>query len=169
MPLCCKIISQPHSTLCENFRSCETTPWHTSAISQPSTLISQLQNGCEIPKAWKLQFSQPKPHFAGCFIAAKHPFGTRLPFRSTPPPISQLRKCPFAAKLALRYEIGPPLRKLKRPLASIFFNGINSKFLINRSFELQTGAREEPNQSNLLSSPSHLSLSRAHLCPSPLS
>ena len=27
------------------FRSCETTPWHTSAISQPSTLISQLRNG----------------------------------------------------------------------------------------------------------------------------
>ena len=30
------------------FRSCETTLWHTSAISQPRTLISQLRNDCEI-------------------------------------------------------------------------------------------------------------------------
>ena len=30
------------------FRSCETTLWHTSAILKPCTLISQLQNGCEI-------------------------------------------------------------------------------------------------------------------------
>ena len=33
---------------CKVFRSCETTLWHTSAILQPRTLISQLQNGCEI-------------------------------------------------------------------------------------------------------------------------
>ena len=35
------------------FRSCETTLWHTSAISQPCTLISQLRNGCEILHALK--------------------------------------------------------------------------------------------------------------------
>ena len=80
---------------------------------------------------------------------------------------NRLRKWPSATKMPLRCEIGPSLRKLKRPLASIFFNGINSIFLINRTFELQTGAREEPNQSNLPSSPSHLSLSRARLRPSP--
>ena len=27
------------------FRSCKTTPWHTSVISQPPPLISQLRNG----------------------------------------------------------------------------------------------------------------------------
>ena len=30
------------------FRNCETTLWHTTAISQPRTLISQLQNGFKI-------------------------------------------------------------------------------------------------------------------------
>ena len=74
---------------------CETTSWHTSAISQPPTLISQLRNGCEISKALKFQFSQPKPHFAGCFAAAKHPFGTRVPFRSLLP---SFRSCKMVAK-----------------------------------------------------------------------
>ena len=44
----CEMVSQPPSALCENFRSCEEVPWHTSAILQPSTLVSQLQNGCEL-------------------------------------------------------------------------------------------------------------------------
>ena len=48
------------------FRSCETTLWHTSAISQLRTLISQLRNGCEILHALK-SFSahtmKPHPHF----------------------------------------------------------------------------------------------------------
>ena len=52
-PPCCEMVSQPPSTLCENFLSCEETPWHTSAISQPHTLISQLRNGCEILHALK--------------------------------------------------------------------------------------------------------------------
>ena len=45
------------------FRNCETTLWHTSAISQPRTLISQLRNGCEILHALK-SFSAHtlKPH-----------------------------------------------------------------------------------------------------------
>ena len=30
----CEIILQPLCTLCKNFRSCESPPWHTSAISQ---------------------------------------------------------------------------------------------------------------------------------------
>ena len=115
------------------------------------------------------------------FRKCETPLGTRVPFRSTPPSFRNckmgceigyengppLRKCPSAAKMPLRCKIDPPLRKLKRPLASIFFNSINSIFLINRSFELQIGAREEPNHSNLPSSPSHLSLSRARLRPSP--
>ncbi|RVW20717.1 hypothetical protein CK203_115923 [Vitis vinifera] len=45
MALGCEMISQPHTPLCEKFCSCKTPPWHTSAISQPFTLISQLQNG----------------------------------------------------------------------------------------------------------------------------
>ncbi|RVW64369.1 hypothetical protein CK203_047047 [Vitis vinifera] len=73
--------------------------WHTSAISQHSNSISQLRNGCEIPKASNLQiFSHP--HFAGCFAAAKHPFGTRVPFRST---VALFRSCEMGC------EKGPPL------------------------------------------------------------
>ena len=85
-----------------------------------------------------------------------------------------LRKWPSAAKMALRYENAPSLwnrpssTKIKTTLGiNSFFNGINSIFLINRSFELQTGAREEPNQSILPSSPSYLSFSRVCLRPSP--
>ena len=119
---------------------------------------------CEISKALKFQFSPPKPHFAGCFAATKHPFGTRVPFRST---VALFRNCEMGC------EKGPPLRnppssaKIKTTLGIQFFNGINSIFLINQSFELQTSAREEPNQRNLPSSPSHLNLSRVHLRPSP--
>ena len=106
-PLGCEMISQPYAPLCENFRSCEPPPWHTSAISQPPTSF----RSCEIPKALKLQFSQPKPHFVGCFAAAKPPFGTRVPFRS---PYSSFRGCenahwlrkwPLAAKSPLGFEM----------------------------------------------------------------
>ena len=52
--------------------------------------------------------SQPRPHFEGCFAAAKPPFGTRVPLRSTHTPISQLwnglRKFPSSAKSTLRCE-----------------------------------------------------------------
>ncbi|KAL6333001.1 hypothetical protein AAG906_020019 [Vitis piasezkii] len=91
------------------FRNCETTLWHTSAISQPRTLISQLRNGSRI--------SQPKPHFAGCFAAAKHPFGTRVPFRSRPTPFrncengTRLRKSHLAAK-CFRSPIATPCQIL---------------------------------------------------------
>ncbi|KAL6329404.1 hypothetical protein AAG906_017720 [Vitis piasezkii] len=94
------------------FRSCETTLWHTSAISQPRTLISQLRNA---------GISQPKPHFAGCFAAAKHPFGTRVPFRSTVPSFrscemgcengTRLRKSHLAAK-CFRSPIATPCQIL---------------------------------------------------------
>ena len=47
----CEIISQPNTPLCENFRSCETLSWHTSAISQLRNRATVLRNGCEIPKA----------------------------------------------------------------------------------------------------------------------
>ncbi|RVW88757.1 hypothetical protein CK203_034701 [Vitis vinifera] len=103
------------------FSQLQTTSWHTSAISQPHTLISQLRNGCEISKALKFQFSQPKPHFAGCFAAAKHPFGTRVPFRSRPTPFhscemgcengTQLRKSHLNAK-CFRSPIATPCQIL---------------------------------------------------------
>ena len=106
MDLYCEMISQPNTPLCKNFRSCETPSWHTSAISQHSNSISQLRNGCEIPIASNLQFSQPQPHFAGCFAAAKHPFGTRVPFRST---VALFRSCEMGCEIGC--EKGPPLRK----------------------------------------------------------
>ena len=93
-----KPFRSPNVPLCENFRSCETTSWHTSAISQHSTPISQLRNGCEIPKVWNLQFSQPKPYFAGCFATTKPPFGTRVPFRS---PVHSFRSCEMVVKSSM--------------------------------------------------------------------
>ena len=48
------------------------------------------------------EISQPRSHFEGCFAAAKPPFGTRVPLRSTHAPISQLwnglRNSHFVAK-----------------------------------------------------------------------
>ena len=61
------------------FHSYRTTLWHTSAISQPSTLISQLRNGCEIsmpknPSArtpWMEKY-QTHPHFGNCWTHFDH-------------------------------------------------------------------------------------------------
>ena len=103
-PLGCEMISQPHALLCENFRSCEPTPWNMSAISQPPTSFCSCEMGCEIPKALKLQFLQPKPHFVGGFATAKPPFGTRVPFRS---PHSLFRSCEMGCKMGC--ENAPPL------------------------------------------------------------
>ena len=100
MALRYEIISQPHSPLCEM--------------------------GCEIPKALKLQFLQPKPHFAGCFAVAKPPSGTRVPFHSPTLPFCNceighwlrngcendisLRNHLWAAKSPFGYEITLLLR-----------------------------------------------------------
>ena len=105
-PLGCEMISQPHALLCENFRSCEPTPWNMSAISQPPTSFCSCEMGCEIPKALKLQFLQPKPHFVGGFATAKPPFGTRVPFRS---PHSLFRSCEMGCKMGC--ENAPLLQK----------------------------------------------------------
>ena len=44
-----------------------------------------------------------------------------MPFRSTVPSISQLRKWPFVARKTFCCEIGLPLRKSKRPLIFLYF------------------------------------------------
>ena len=46
----CEMVSQPPILFCEK------TPWHTSAISQPSTPVSQLRNGCELSTPWDPPF-----------------------------------------------------------------------------------------------------------------
>ena len=68
---CCEMVSQPPSALYENFRSCEVTPWHTSAIWQPRTPISQLRNGCETSMPWNPPFRSCKNPLAHeCHFAA---------------------------------------------------------------------------------------------------
>ncbi|KAL6313454.1 hypothetical protein AAG906_004417 [Vitis piasezkii] len=127
------------------FRSCETTLWHTSAISQPRTLISQLRNalngaqfGVETKKLWPFEDDCAKlngnvaaaPHFTTIgHVLDRTPF--RRVFRSCETtlwhtsatsqrrtPISQLRK-------SLLYKILPPLRKR----SPSFKNGMRSSFL----------------------------------------
>ena len=57
------------------FRSCETTLWHMSAISQPRTLISQLRNGCEslhALKSFSAHTMKPHPHFGNYWTHFDH-------------------------------------------------------------------------------------------------
>ena len=84
-----------HTKLSENFaaappfrrwfRSCETTPWHTSAISQPPNPISQLRNGL---RKWH--------------SAAKIPFGCEM---ISQPHSYPLPNPPCAAKMAFCYQM----------------------------------------------------------------
>ena len=96
MDLCCETISQPLCTCCENFRSCENPPWHTSAISQPGTTVLQLRIGCDFFHAWRATVSQPRHHFEGCFTAAKPPYGTRAPSRRV---VRLFRSCEMGCEL----------------------------------------------------------------------
>ncbi|RVW63339.1 hypothetical protein CK203_058251 [Vitis vinifera] len=92
------------------FRNCKTIFGTRVPFRSTVNLISQLRNGCEIQKKKKKQslcsekkkISQPKPHFAGCFAAAKPPFGTRMPFRS---PIHSFRGCEITFELRNGCEI----------------------------------------------------------------
>ena len=105
--LCCEIaISQPHTPLCENFRSCEIPLWHTSAISQTP------------------------PHFgaAKCSTKSSTPknshFCSRTPISQPSTLILQLqnglRKCQSTAKSTPCCEIDHPLRKGKASLCILF-------------------------------------------------
>ena len=112
--LCCEIaISQPHTPLCENFRSCETPLWHTSAISQtpPHFGAAKCSTKSSTPKtpifAAAPPFRSPPPSFCSCKMVCEN--------------ASPLRNPPLAAKLTIRCE------KEKRPFAS-FLNVINSSF-----------------------------------------
>ena len=83
-PSAAKWFCSPRATPCENFHNYETLPWHTSAISQPHTLISQLRNGLrKCPLATKMAF--------GCEMT----FGLR----------NGLRKCLLAAKSPIRSQL----------------------------------------------------------------
>ena len=61
----CEIISQPPIALCENFRSCEMTLWHTSAISQPRTPIRRCEMVAKPPHLEILHFGAETP-FRSC-------------------------------------------------------------------------------------------------------
>ena len=117
--LCCETISQPQQVrykiaislrnryfVAKSFRSLRPLfakifaaakhPLGTRVpLRSTVTLISQLRNGCEMPKCKNSQFSQPKPHSAGSFVTAKPPFGTRVPFQSL---VHSFRNCEMAAK-----------------------------------------------------------------------
>ncbi|WJZ95935.1 hypothetical protein VitviT2T_014666 [Vitis vinifera] len=96
------------------FHSCETTLWHTSAISQHCTLISQLKNGCEMIS--KLR--------NGCERIFKLRNGCEM--------ISKLRNgCEMISKLRNGYEMISKLR-----------NGLQvAKWPSSCEIDLQNGGR----------------------------
>ena len=65
------------------FRSCETTLWHMSAISQPSTLILQLRNGCETSKRWNPPFRSRDAIWKGASQLRNHPLAQECHFKAS--------------------------------------------------------------------------------------
>ena len=113
--LCCEIaISQPHTPLCENFRSCETPLWHTSAISQtpPHFGAAKCSTKSSTPKT---PIFATTPSFRRWFRSCKTTPWHTSAISQPSPLISQLqnglRKCPSAAKSTPCCEIDHLLRK----------------------------------------------------------
>ena len=103
-----EMISQPPIPLCENFRSCETPLWHTSAISHtPPPPHFAAAKSLRNPPHLKIPKFAAEPHFVGGFTAAKPPLGTRVPFHSSIPSFHSCEICPPP----LRYENSHLLRK----------------------------------------------------------
>ena len=124
MAICCEMISHPQGARyeikgwlrkrpsaakpfrslitppCENFHSCETPPWHTSAISQPMPPFRSCEILCEITKPFKNSISQPKPHFVVGKTPTKHPLAHECHFTAVK----------WVAKTALGWENGTSLR-----------------------------------------------------------
>ena len=92
-----KMISQPPITLCENFRSCEVTLWHTSAISQPRTPISQLRNGCETSTPWNPPFRSRDTISKGVSQLRNHHLAHECHFADPP----SFRSCEIVAKSSM--------------------------------------------------------------------
>ena len=92
----CETISQLPYTRCES------PSWHTSAISQPGTTVSQLRIGCDFSHAWRPAFSQPKHYLEGCFAATKPPFGTRAPVRKA---VRSFRSCKMGCEIDTEFSL----------------------------------------------------------------
>ena len=116
-----KSFCSPIATPCENFRSCETTPWHTSAISQPMPPFCSCESLCEITQAFRISILQP------------YPFISQLR--------NGLRKWPLivklATKMALCCENAHPLRKVQPSLGFQFKRFKFQIFILNPSFALR--------------------------------
>ncbi|RVW58857.1 hypothetical protein CK203_101793 [Vitis vinifera] len=82
------------------FLNCEATFWHTSAISQHS------DPHFAAAKHEKLPISQPKPHFAGCFVATKWQRSIKTP--------NFAAKAPFRRGKLLKCQQSPVTMHLKR-------------------------------------------------------
>ncbi|RVW86071.1 hypothetical protein CK203_038051 [Vitis vinifera] len=85
-------------------------PWHTSAISSQYT-VSQLRNGCEFPRLEIHRFTA-ECHFEGCFVAAKPPFGTRVPLRSAYARFAAAKSMPNSLRNHAAAKSTPPRAKI---------------------------------------------------------
>ena len=100
----CETISQPPSTLYENFHSCEEAPWHMSAISQPSTPVSQLRNGCKLSTPWDPPFRSRGAISKGVSQLWNHPLAHKCHFAA---PYAHFVAAKWAAKSMSKF---PSLR-----------------------------------------------------------
>ena len=82
-------ISQPKRGPCENGHwlrndfAAQRSPLRNQGLAAKTPFRCEML--CEIPKALRIPFSQPQPHFAAGFVAAKHLLGTRVPFHNLQP------------------------------------------------------------------------------------
>ena len=76
------MVSQPPILLYENFRSCEEVLWHTSAISQPSTPVLQLLNGCEFSTLGDPPFRSRDAIWKGVSQLRLHPLEHKCHFKA---------------------------------------------------------------------------------------
>ena len=97
----CEMVSQPPSTLCENFRSCEEVPWHTSSISQARTPVSQLRNGCETSTPWNPLFRSREAIWKGVSQLRNHPLAHECHFAA-----------PYTHFAAAKWLRNPPCLKI---------------------------------------------------------
>ena len=93
------------------------SPFHAYYISFPSSGSQEsnssngVQIGVETMKLWPFVDNRAKlselscENFAGCFAAAKHPFGTRVPFRSCKMGCKMAAKSPFCREITSKLRI----------------------------------------------------------------
>ena len=97
----CEMVSQPPSAFYKNFRSYEEVHWHTSAILQARTPVSQLRNGCEFSTLRDLPFRSRGAILKGVSQLWNHPLAHECHFAT-----------PYTHFAAAKWLWNPPCLKI---------------------------------------------------------